>query len=62
MSSVPVRPPFSPVVSLLTVAAVWEARLDAELRALGPAQLDRVHRDLTLVGGLDTTSGALRRL
>jgi len=35
MSSVPVRPPFSPVVSLLTVAAVWEARLDAELRALG---------------------------
>lgn len=31
----PVRPPFSPVVSLLTVSAVWEARLDAELRELG---------------------------
>lgn len=30
-----VRPPFSPVVSLLTVSAVWEARLDAELRAIG---------------------------
>ncbi|PZQ90692.1 MAG: transcriptional regulator [Leifsonia xyli] len=29
------RPPFSPVVSLLTVSAVWEARLDAELRGLG---------------------------
>src|SRR5690606_21376983 len=29
------RPAFSPVVSLLTVSAVWEARLDAELRAIG---------------------------
>ncbi len=26
------RPPFSPVVALLTVSAVWEARLDAALR------------------------------
>jgi DNA-binding MarR family transcriptional regulator len=29
------RPPFSPVVSLLTVSAVWDARLDGELRRLG---------------------------
>jgi len=35
MSSEAARPPFSPVVSLLAVSAVWEARLDAELRALG---------------------------
>ncbi|MCS0498852.1 MarR family winged helix-turn-helix transcriptional regulator [Protaetiibacter mangrovi] len=36
MSEAPgARPPFSPVISLLTVSAVWEARLDAELRELG---------------------------
>jgi len=36
MSEAPAaRPPVSPVVSLLTVSAVWEARLDTELRALG---------------------------
>lgn len=29
------RPPFSPVVSLLTVSGVWESRLDEELRSLG---------------------------
>lgn len=29
------RPPFSPVVALLTVSAVWEARLDAALRDHG---------------------------
>jgi DNA-binding MarR family transcriptional regulator len=29
------RPAFSPVVSLLTVSAVWESRLDAELRSIG---------------------------
>ena len=29
------RPPFSPVVALLTVSAVWEARLDALLRDHG---------------------------
>ena len=31
----PARPPFSPVVSLLTVAAVWDARLGRELKDLG---------------------------
>lgn len=35
MSGRSARPPFSPVVSLLTVSAVWEARLDQELRELG---------------------------
>ena len=29
------RPPFSPVVALLTVSAVWEARLDSALRDHG---------------------------
>ncbi len=29
------RGPFSPVVSLLTVASAWESRLDHELRGLG---------------------------
>lgn len=29
------RPAVSPVITLLTVAAVWDARLDAELRGLG---------------------------
>ncbi|TXK19412.1 MarR family winged helix-turn-helix transcriptional regulator [Homoserinibacter sp. GY 40078] len=29
------RPPFSPVIALLTVSAVWEARLDAALRDHG---------------------------
>lgn len=28
-------PPFSPVIALLTVSAVWDARLNAELRDLG---------------------------
>ncbi len=31
----PERPPFSPVISLLTVSAVWDARLGAELKDLG---------------------------
>ncbi|MFD1338347.1 MarR family winged helix-turn-helix transcriptional regulator [Microbacterium lemovicicum] len=28
-------PPFSPVIALLTVAAIWDARLEHELRDLG---------------------------
>jgi DNA-binding MarR family transcriptional regulator len=31
----PPRPPFSPVISLLTISAVWDAKLNAELRDLG---------------------------
>lgn len=31
----PERPPFSPVISLLTVSAVWDARLGAALKDLG---------------------------
>ncbi|MBD7956503.1 MarR family transcriptional regulator [Microbacterium sp. Sa4CUA7] len=29
------RPPFSPVISLLTVSAIWDARLGAALKAIG---------------------------
>lgn len=29
------RPPFSPVIALLTVSAVWDARLGAALRDIG---------------------------
>ncbi|MCC4906703.1 MarR family winged helix-turn-helix transcriptional regulator [Microbacterium sp. cx-59] len=29
------RPPFSPVISLLTVASVWDGRLNAALKPLG---------------------------
>ncbi len=29
------RPPFSPVIALLTVSAVWDARLNAALKDLG---------------------------
>lgn len=35
MDTVPDRPPFSPVIALLTVSAVWDARLSAELRNVG---------------------------
>lgn len=35
MSRMPERPPFSPVVSLLTVASVWDSRLNAELKGIG---------------------------
>ncbi|MFT4230461.1 MAG: MarR family transcriptional regulator [Microbacterium sp.] len=31
----PERPPFSPVIALLTVSSVWDARLGAALKALG---------------------------
>lgn len=31
----PARPPFSPVIALLTVSAVWDARLSAELKHVG---------------------------
>jgi DNA-binding MarR family transcriptional regulator len=31
----PERPPFSPVIALLTVSSVWDARLNAALKELG---------------------------
>lgn len=31
----PERPPFSPVIALLTVSSVWDARLNAALKDLG---------------------------
>lgn len=31
----PERPPFSPVIALLTVSSVWDARLSAALKDLG---------------------------
>jgi DNA-binding MarR family transcriptional regulator len=31
----PERPPFSPVIALLTVSSVWDAQLNAELKDLG---------------------------
>lgn len=31
----PERPPFSPVIALLTVSAVWDAQLNAALKDLG---------------------------
>ncbi|MFH8249589.1 MarR family winged helix-turn-helix transcriptional regulator [Microbacterium sp. B2969] len=31
----PERPPFSPVIALLTVSSVWDARLNASLKDLG---------------------------
>lgn len=31
----PTRPPFSPVISLLTVSAVWDARLGQALKTVG---------------------------
>jgi DNA-binding MarR family transcriptional regulator len=31
----PERPPFSPVIALLTVSSVWDARLTASLKDLG---------------------------
>ena len=31
----PERPPFSPVISLLTVSSVWDARLGAALKNIG---------------------------
>jgi DNA-binding MarR family transcriptional regulator len=31
----PERPPFSPVIALLTVSSVWDARLNTELKRLG---------------------------
>lgn len=35
MEAVPERPPFSPVIALLTVSAVWDGRLAAELKHAG---------------------------
>jgi DNA-binding MarR family transcriptional regulator len=35
MGPVPERPPFSPVIALLTVSAVWDSRLSAELKHVG---------------------------
>lgn len=35
MRRMPERAPFSPVISLLTVSAVWDARLSAALKDLG---------------------------
>lgn len=31
----PQRPPFSPVIALLTISSVWDAKLAAELKGLG---------------------------
>ncbi len=52
MSGRSARPPFSPVVSLLTVSAVWEARLDQELRELGLTT-----RKYGLLGHIRSTPG-----
>lgn len=35
MSRMPERPPFSPVIALLTVSAVWDSRLSGALKDLG---------------------------
>jgi len=35
MGRMPERPPFSPVIALLTVSSVWDARLGAALKDLG---------------------------
>lgn len=35
MKPMPDRPPFSPVISLLTVSSVWDAQLNAQLKDLG---------------------------
>lgn len=35
MDSVPERPPFSPVIALLTVSSVWDAQLTAAIKDLG---------------------------
>lgn len=46
------RPPFSPVIALLTVAAVWEEKLNAELR-----ELKLTTRKYGLLAHLEATPG-----
>lgn len=35
MNRMPERPPFSPVIALLTVSSIWDTRLSAALKDLG---------------------------
>jgi DNA-binding MarR family transcriptional regulator len=48
----PRRPPFSPVISLLTVSAIWDAKLNAELR-----ELTLTTRKYGLLAHLEATPG-----
>lgn len=52
MSVMSERPPLSPVIGLLTVAAIWETRLAEKLRGLGIST-----RKYGLLGHIDATPG-----
>jgi DNA-binding MarR family transcriptional regulator len=52
MESMPPRPPFSPVISLLTVGAIWDGQLNRQLKDLGLTT-----RKYALLAHIESTPG-----